>query len=217
MAIEAILWDFGGVISTSPFDAFNTYEEEHGIPKDFIRSVNAKDPHTNAWAQFESSQISAAQFDEKFAHETERDGHRIPGRDVIPLLGGELRPRMVQVLKQCKASYAIACLTNNANAGEGPGMAGTQERATANAAVMSLFDLVIESSKEGMRKPDPRIYQLACERLAVAPENIVYLDDLGINLKPARQMGMTTIKVVHEPQAIAELSAALNLQFSFQD
>ncbi len=213
MSVSAVLWDFGGVITTSPFDAFNRYEAERGLPRDFIRGVNAVNHEDNAWARFESSRIDADEFDRAFLAETTAAGHPVPGRDVIPLLGGDVRPRMVEVLERCKARYRVACLTNNANTGHGPGMSRDPRQADDVARVMTLFDLVIESSKEGIRKPDPRIYALACERLGVPPEAIVYLDDLGINLKPARAMGMTTIKVLNEAQAIKDLAAALGIGF----
>jgi putative hydrolase of the HAD superfamily len=211
MAFEVVLWDFGGVLTSSPFEAFNRYEEVHGLPQDFIRGVNARNHEDNAWARFESSLIDVDTFDSAFLAETSAAGHPVSGRDVMPLLGGEVRPRMVALLDRVRATYRVACLTNNAKVGHGPGMSGTAERAAAVQAVMARFDLVIESSKEGVRKPDPRIYRLACERLAVAPEAVVYLDDLGVNLKPARALGMTTIKVTSEDQAIAELSAVLGL------
>jgi len=214
MGFKAILWDFGGVITASPFDAFNRYEAARGLPRDFIRSVNARNHEDNAWARFESSRIDAATFDAAFAAETAAAGHEIPGRDVMALLGGEVRPRMVAVLERCKALYKVACLTNNAKAGHGAGMASSATQAAAVAAVIQLFDVVIESSKEGIRKPDPRIYQLACERLAVSAPEVVYLDDLGINLKPARELGMTTLKVTSEAQAIAELGRILDLDLS---
>ena len=213
MSFKAVLWDFGGVLTSSPFDAFNHYEEQRGIPKDFIRGVNAVNPHDNAWAKFESSRISVEAFNDAFLEETTAAGHPIPGKDVIPLLGGAIRPNMVAVLKHCKTTYQVTCLTNNADAGSGPGMAATDERAAEMAAVMNIFDLVIESSKEGIRKPDPEIYQIACERMGVAANEIVYLDDLGINLKPAKAMGMTTIKVVSEEQAIHDLGAVLDIDF----
>ena len=132
---------------------------------------------------------------------------------MIGLLGGDVRPRMVKVLTRCKQDYRVACLTNNANAGQGTGMSSTDQQAEDVKAVMRLFDVIIESSKEGIRKPDPAIYRLACERVGVAPETVVYLDDLGINLKPAREMGMTTIKVVSEQQAIDDLSGILGIDF----
>ncbi len=213
MPVKAIVWDFGGVFTTSPFDAFNRFEEQNGFPRDFIRSVNAINPTANAWAQFESNQISIDEFDRAFAAESGAAGHSIPGKAVIALLAGDVRPRMVEVLKRCKMDYRVACITNNVKAGQGPTMADSPERAAAVLDVMALFEHVIESSKEGIRKPDPRIYELACERLGVRPVDTVYLDDLGINLKPARALGMQTIKVVSEAQAIADLEAILGIRF----
>jgi putative hydrolase of the HAD superfamily len=213
VTFQAVLWDFGGVLTSSPFEAFNRYELQHGIPRDFIRRVNATNPETNAWAQFESSRITPEQFDVAFENETRHAGHAIPGHIVIDMLSGEVRPRMVEVLKRCKQHYRVACLTNNVKSGEGPGMARSADQAARLRAVIALFDLVIESRNEGVRKPDPRIYLLACERLSVEPKHVVFLDDLGINLKPARQLGMTTIKVESEQQAIAELSSVLGLDF----
>lgn len=213
MSFRAVLWDFGGVLTSSPFDAFNRYEAERGLPHDFIRGVNARNHEDNAWAKFESSRITVEEFDALFAEETTAAGHTVRGSEVIPLLGGDVRPRMVAVLERCRKDYVNTCLTNNANAGKGAGMSGSDDAAEHVRAVMALFDHVIESSKEGIRKPDPRIYALACERMDVAPEHVVYLDDLGINLKPARAMGMTTIKVTSEDQAIADLSAALGIRF----
>lgn len=203
--IEAVIWDFGGVLTTSPFEAFNRYEAERGYPKDFIRGINATNPEDNAWARFESSRISLEEFDLEFAAESSAAGHRIPGKEVVALLSGDIRPGMVRALEHCKEHFRVACITNNVKSGSGPGMARDADRADAVGAVMALFDLVVESSIEGIRKPDPRIYVLACERLGVRPERAVFLDDLGINLKPARALGMRTIKVVEEAGAIDEL------------
>lgn len=213
MTVAAVLWDFGGVLTSSPFEAFNRYEKEHGIPKDFIRGVNAVNPTTNAWAQFESSALSLDEFDAAFEVEARAAGHSIPGREIIALLGGVVRPRMVDVLKRCKANYKVACITNNVRAGKGPTMAKSPELAAQVADVMALFEHVVESSKEGIRKPNPRIYELACEKLEIAPQQAVYLDDLGINLKPARALGMQTIKVVSEAQAIEDLGNILDIKF----
>ncbi len=211
MSIKAILWDFGGVLTTSPFEAFNRYETDHGMPKDFIRGINATNPDHNAWAQFESSTIGIEEFDAKFAAESAAQGYRIQGRQVVDLLSGHLRPRMVETLKRCKANFQVACITNNVKSGAGPGMARNAERAEQMAAVMELFDVVVESSVEGIRKPNPRIYELTCQRLGVAPSAVVFLDDLGVNLKPARALGMHTIKVLSETQAIEDLSAVTGL------
>lgn len=211
--IEAVLWDFGGVLTTSPFEAFNRYEAERGLPRDFIRTINATNPDVNAWAQFESSRVGLDEFDALFASEAEAAGHRVPGRDVIALLSGDLRPRMVEVLKRCKQHFRVGCITNNVKSGHGPGMAADGARAARIAEVMGLFDVVVESSIEGIRKPDPRIYRIACERLDVAPWKTVFLDDLGINLKPAKALGMQTIKVVSEEQAIEDLARITGLEF----
>jgi putative hydrolase of the HAD superfamily len=212
--IKAVLWDFGGVMTTSPFEAFSRYERERGLPQDFIRTINATNPEANAWARFESSEVDLHEFDELFAAESETAGFRVPGREIIKLLSGDVRPRMVEVLKRIKQHYAVACITNNVRSGHGPGMASSSKRADRVAEVMALFDLVVESSIEGIRKPNPKIYQITCERLGVAPQSAVFLDDLGINLKPARALGMQTIKVLSEQQAIEDLSALLSLDLT---
>lgn len=213
--IQAILWDFGGVFTSSPFEAFARFERAHDLPKDLIRTINSTNPDSNAWARFESSAIDVDAFDAAFRAEAEALGHRVQGKDVLELLSGDFRPRMAAVLAECKKHYSVGCITNNMKkAGEGPAMAASDDRAQQAAAVMGLFDTVVESSVEGVRKPNPRIYRIACERLGVSPQQTVFLDDLGINLKPARAMGMTTIKVVTEAQAIRELSQATGLTFA---
>ncbi|MDX1580653.1 MAG: HAD-IA family hydrolase [Alphaproteobacteria bacterium] len=207
--VKAVLWDFGGVITTSPFESFNRYEAERGIPKDFIRMNNADNPHDNAWALFERSEVSIDEFDTLFAEETEKKGHRVPGRDVIALLAGEVRPEMVEALRRINEQLLTGCITNNVRAGTGAGMSRSADQAAAVEKVMKMFQVVIESSKVGVRKPSPEIYQIACEKLGVEPGEAVYLDDLGINLKPAREMGMHTIKVIDPLEAIKELEQAV--------
>ena len=213
MSFKAVLWDFGGVITTSPFESFNHFETQQNLPTDFIRGINSTNPDTNAWAKFESSQITLDEFDRLFLEESSAAGHPLPGAEVIKLLSGDVRPRMVEVLKRCKQDFKISCLTNNVRAGSGPGMSRSEQSASEVRAAMALFDHVLQSSKEGMRKPQPEFYLLACERMEVKPSEVVYLDDLGINLKPARQLGMTTIKVISENQAIEDLSKVLELSF----
>lgn len=215
MAIEAVIWDFGGVFTTSPFEAFNRYEAARGLPKDLIRTINATDPHDNAWALFERAEIDAAGFDARFAEEAKARGFEVRGADVLPLLSGDIRPRVVEALKACKQRFKVGCITNNMqSAGHGSGMAVTPETALQVAEIMTLFDAVIESSKVGVRKPDPRIYRMMCELLAVEPGACVYLDDLGVNCKPAAQLGMIAIKVGGEAQALEGLAAATGLTFA---
>jgi putative hydrolase of the HAD superfamily len=208
---QAVLWDFGGVILTSPFEAFRTYEREAGLPEDFIRMLNARNPDANAWAKMERSEVDLAAFVALFEAEAAAHGHKLDGWRVLKAISGDIRPQMVEALRRCKASFRVACITNNMKHGEGPGMARSPEKAAAMAEVMTLFEHVVESSKLGFRKPDPRIYRHACELIGVPPERCVYLDDLGINLKPAKALGMRTIKVGDPDQAIAELEAMVGI------
>jgi len=213
LSLRAVIWDFGGVFTTSPFEAFNRYEAARGLPHNLIRTINAADPHTNAWAKFERSEISASEFDSLFAEEATALGHQVRGADILPLLSGDIRPNVVAALKDCKAKYKVGCITNNVSTGSGAGMAGTAEKAKAVAQIMTLFDHVIESSKVGVRKPDPKIYLMMCEALSVSPSECVYLDDLGINCKPAAELGMTAIKVSSEKQALDALAGVVGLDF----
>jgi len=206
--VEAVIWDFGGVLTTSPFEAFARYETEHGLPADIIRRTNAANHMENAWAKFERAEVDIEAFDALFATESKALGAEVRGKDVLPLLSGELRPEMVEALRRVKARFKTGCITNNLPANAIGSRSG---RSLYVAEVMVLFDHVIESAKIGLRKPDPRIYQMMTETLAVDPRHCIYLDDLGVNLKPARDMGMTTIKVLNAEQAIKALEAATGL------
>jgi putative hydrolase of the HAD superfamily len=213
MAVKAVIWDFGGVITSSPFEAFNRYEAEKGLPHNLFRTVNSTNPDSNAWALFERNEIDGAGFDTMFLKESTALGHPVRGAEVLGLLSGDVRPAMVAALKACKQQFKVGCITNNVQTGHGAGMAGTSDKAAQVAGVMELFDAVIESSKAGIRKPDPRIYQMMCELLSVEPADCIYLDDLGINCKPAAALGMTAIKVTGQDQALADLAKATGLTF----
>ncbi len=204
--IEAVIWDFGGVITTSPFEAFARFERERGLPADIIRNTNAANHLENAWAKFERAEIDLDSFDELFAAESRAFGAEVRGREILPLLAGDLRPQMVEALRRIRGRFKTGCITNNL-----PANSIGSSRSFYVAEVMALFDHIIESAKIGLRKPDPQIYRMMIEALGVDPARCVYLDDLGVNLKPARQMGMTTIKVVDAGQALAELEAATGL------
>ena len=212
-SIKAVLWDFGGVITSSPFEAFNRLEAARGLPGDFIRGVNAVAPDSNAWARFERAEMDAAAFDAAFADEAACAGHDLRGADVLACLSGSVRPEMVAALDTVKAAgYRIACITNNVPAGKGAGMAATGARSDDYAAAFARFETIVESSTVGVRKPDPQIYLMACKALGVAPAQCVYLDDLGINCKAAAMLGMAAIKVTGGAQALRELSAILGLE-----
>jgi putative hydrolase of the HAD superfamily len=215
MNIKAILWDFGGVITTSPFDSFNQFEQENDLPIDFIRGINAVNHKTNAWALLESNQISEDEFDTLFLEESSQAGCGIKGSQILPLISQtSVRKKMVSVLRECKLHFKNVCLTNNMRTGSGLAMSSNSEHEEDVDDVTSLFDIVIESSKVGIRKPDPAIYRLACDKMDIQPNHVVYLDDLGINLKPAREMGMITIKVLSEAQAIRDLEEVIGLTFN---
>ncbi len=194
--LRAVLWDFGGVITSSPFDAFDRYEAAHGLPAGFIRGLNTVNPDTNAWSQFERGAIDVDAFATLFEEEATAAGGTIDARDVLSVLVGEVRPVMVEAVRRCHRHLKTGLLTNNFTVGGSTVDYGD---------TLDHFDVVIESSRTGVRKPDPRFYEAACEALAIEPGEAVFLDDLGINLKPARAMGMRTIKVAAPDQALAEL------------
>src|SRR6202012_2281761 len=200
--LEAVIWDFGRVLTPSPFEAFARFETERGLPADIIRRTNANNHWENAWAKFERAEVDLDAFDRLFASESRALGVEVRGRDVLPLLSGDLRPEMIEALRRVKAQFKTGCITNNLPANSIGSKAG---RSLYVAEVMALFDHVIESAKIGFRKPDPRIYSIMTDALGVDPRNCVYLDDLGVNLKPAREMGMLTIKVLNTSQAIKDL------------
>lgn len=201
--IQAVIWDFGGVITSSPFEAFGQFEQARGLPRDFLRGINATNHLDNAWARFERNDIDLAGFDQAFADESAARGHAVRGREVIALLGGTVRPAMVEALRRLRQRLKIGLITNNVASAEGQ----TGFESSGRAEIIGLFHHVIESSKAGLRKPDPAIYRLMSEALAVPPERSVFLDDLGVNLKPARAMGMHTIKVDDPDQALQQLEA----------
>jgi putative hydrolase of the HAD superfamily len=204
--IRAVLFDFGGVILSSPFEAFSRYERETGLPDGLIRQLNSTDPDTNAWARLERNEVTLDEFCSLFEAEARGAGFELSGREVIGLLSGELRPQMVEAVRRCSQQFITGLLTNNFVVGD-----GHVDRETEMGGVLGLFDEIVESSKVGVRKPDPRFYELACELLGIRPDEAVFLDDLGINLKPARALGMTTIKVVDPDQALTELEQVIDL------
>ena len=204
--IKAVFWDFGGVITSSPFEAFNKYEKDHNLPSDFLRKVNSTNPNDNAWAKLERSEVNLDEFDLLFEKESKTLGYAIKGKEVIALLQGQVRPEMLNALQRIKGNLIQACLTNNIQSLKEEAFdEGNVSVAGKHDEIMGLFDFVIESSKVNLRKPDPAFYKMACKKAKIKPSEAVFLDDLGINLKPARILGMETIKVINSKDALNEL------------
>ena len=204
--IKAVFWDFGGVITSSPFEAFNKYEKHNNLPSDFLRKVNSTNPDDNAWAKLERSEVNLEEFDLLFEKESKTLGYAIKGKEVIALLQGQVRPEMLNALQRIKGNLIQACLTNNIQSLKEEAFdEGNVSVAGKHDEIMGLFDFVIESSKVNLRKPDPAFYKMACEKAKIEPSEAVFLDDLGINLKPARILGMETIKVINSKDALNEL------------
>ena len=182
--IRAVLFDFGGVILSSPFEAFNRYEQEAGLPTDIIRTINATAPDTNAWARFERGEVSVEVFKTLFEQEAAERGFSVDAQRVVDSLRGVVRPTMVEALRRCSARFKTAMLTNNfaPPGGERGTSAMVDGDGRSLDEIHALFDEIVESSVVGVRKPEPRFYEIACERLAVAPNECVFLDDLGVCL-----------------------------------
>ncbi len=210
-SIRAVLFDFGGVITTSPFEAFRRFEVERGLPSGFLQRINRTNADDNAWARFERGELTPEAFDEAFAAESRAAGHEVRGLEVVALIYGKIRPRMIRAVERCGKHFITACLTNNFGHRHddeaSPDATSTLDWQSA----LDRFDVVIESSKVGVRKPEPQFFELACEKLSIDPRQAVFLDDLGINLKPARLMGMHTIKVTNPDLALEELTSVLGI------
>ena len=207
--VRAVLFDFGGVILSSPIEGFLAYEAAAGLPRGFLQSLNVRDPDTNAWACMERGELSEDEFYARFEAEARAQGGTIDAREVLRRLTGRVRPEMVDVLRTLRARYTTVCVTNNMRIGFGTAIASSPELAAEIADVMALFEHVIESCKIGARKPERRFFEHACQAAGIPPEACVFLDDLGMNLKTARAMGMTTIKVTAPAAAIEELERVL--------
>jgi putative hydrolase of the HAD superfamily len=198
-AYRAVIFDYGGVISTSPLLGMQAYCERENVPMDAIRQLFAS--HDGAWSRFETNSISREEFVQAFEAEARANGYTLDGWGFLDAFfaGMSVRPEMVAVARWLRGRYRVGCITNNVQAGE------------RNPLLDELFEVVIESSKVGLRKPDPRIYQIACSELGVQPEEAIFLDDFGVNLKAARELGMGTIKVDETTSAIDELEQMLGV------
>ena len=213
LRFSSVFWDFGGVITSSPFEAFSNFELNNNLPKDFIRKVNSTNHKSNAWAQLEQSKINLEEFDVLFKKESKSLGYEVSGGQILNLLQGEIRPEMVNALEKLKKeNFTLACLTNNFNSGD-KNQSALDDINEERTKIMNNFDYIIESKELGIRKPDVEFYLKALEISGADPKKTIFLDDLGINLKPAKELGMTTIKVLDSDQALKELSNLVGINF----
>ena len=212
MQFRAVIFDLGGVVLPSPFAAFRAYERAQGLPHRFVSEVIVRGGDHGAWSRFERGELTADEFATAFEAECDTAGGTVVVADLFGSMSGESSaiPEMATAIRVIRAhGLRTGALTNNwADADGASHVSGNSPLATELA---ELFDTLVESARVGLRKPDPRIYELVCNQLEVTPEETVFLDDLGANLKPARAMGMTTIKVDDPVAAVAELSAVLGL------
>jgi putative hydrolase of the HAD superfamily len=212
-AVRAVLFDLGGVLTESPMDSFAAYEAAAGLPAGLIRQLNATDPDTNAWARIERGELDVAGFAEAFEAEARVAGHRVDAARVLSALDHPAqRPAMVSAVRRLRAAgLPLGLVSNNVR---------PMPREAALGELLALFDVVVESSVERIRKPEPEIYRRALTRLSaavgaeLAASDCAYLDDLGINLKPARALGMHTIKVVDPADALVELASLTGVPFA---
>lgn len=208
MTIKTIIFDFGGVVTNSPIEGFKKLEDTYGYAKGLITSINMNNPNNNAWAQSERGEINIDTFLSQFEKEALEIGQKINANEILMQLYGSMRPIMVnKIISLAKSKkYKLICLTNVLK-GIKKFMPKEREEDVNN--IMSYFDVIYESYKIGMRKPESRIYEYIIENLAIIPNEAVFLDDLGMNLKTAKKLGINTIKVVDPEESIKELDLLL--------
>ena len=204
---HAVIFDLGGVVFPSPFEAFDAYDTDAGLPAGTVRALIKTSSETGAWAALERGELTMADFHAALEAEATTAGFVLDGARLMAMVasGFGARPAMARAIGRIReAGLRTAALTNN-----WPRSDDGAPTITGNGLG---FDVIIESAVVGLRKPDPRIYELVLTQLEVEAGNTVFLDDLGINLKPAREMGMTTIKVTDPHDALAALSATLGFE-----
>ncbi|WP_369132420.1 HAD-IA family hydrolase [Modestobacter sp. I12A-02662] len=208
--VTAVVFDLGGVFTETPMAAYAAYEAEAGLPDGLIRRLQTTHPDTNAWARLERGELDVAGFRAAYEAEARAAGHTVDADRVLATLGGELRPGMVAAARRLReAGLPLGMLSNNV---------APMDRAGPLGELLGLFDAVVESSVEGLRKPEPEIYARAVQRLSaavcrpLAAAECVYLDDKRINLEPARALGMRTIEVGDPDAALIELEVLTGVE-----
>ncbi len=204
MSIRAVIFDLGGVVLESPLHTIADYEREHDLPAGLLNRVVVESGRTGAWSRLERGEIDMETFCRDFDAECERHGAIYPAAAVMAAIAASSgpRPQMLEALRRLRsAGLTTAALTNNWKS-DGQDRHGLRP----------FFDAFIESSLVGLRKPDPRIYHYALEKIAAQPEQTAFLDDIGANLKAAKALGITTVKVVEPNSALEELEQLVGLE-----
>ena len=209
MNIQTIIFDFGGVITDSPIEGFKKLEKSYGISKGVISSIVMTNPDNNAWAKSERGEIDIQTFIEEFNLEAKKLGYNLNAKEILKQLYGPLRPLMVEKIASLSKNYQLICLTNVL---KGVHVFSPEERKKEVDHVLSFFDKIYESCEIGMRKPEKRIYRYLLDDLKIKPENSVFLDDLGMNLKTAKLLGINTVKVIDPTAALKELDNYLKIE-----
>ena len=202
MNIKNIIFDFGGVVTDSPIEGFKNLEEHYGISKGTISSIVMTNQDNNAWAKSERGEINIDTFIKEFNQEALNLGFKLDATNILKQLYGPLRPIMVEKIISLSKNFQLICLTNVL---KGVHIFSNEKRILEVKNILNYFDKIYESYKIGMRKPEKRIYEHVLNDLNIKPENTIFLDDLGMNLKTAKLLGIHTIKVVNPIKAIKEL------------
>jgi putative hydrolase of the HAD superfamily len=207
VSYQAVIFDLGGVVFPSPFEAFDAYDLDSGLEPGTVRALIKTSSETGAWAALERGELTMPDFYASVGVEAEAAGFALDGARLMSMIASGFgpRPAMARAITRIREhGLGTAALTNN--------WPRTDENAPSTNGNALGFDVIVESALVGLRKPDPRIYELVLSELAVEAGATVFLDDLGINLKPARAMGMTTIKVTDPDEALAELAEILGIE-----
>jgi len=215
-AIAAVVFDIGGVVQESPLHAIARYERERGIEANAINHAVVAAGEQGAWARLERGELTVQTFYAPFEADCHAQGITVDGRHLMAKIAEASvpRPRMLEAIRRIRAGgLRVAALTNNwvTDAPRQAPPRGRPGDETPRSRLDAHFDIFVESAVVGLRKPDPRIYTLVCEKLGVPPPRVAFLDDIGRNLKPARALGMATIRVDDPDQALRELGALLGL------
>ena len=203
--LKAAIFDIGGVLTHSPVTRIKQYCLDHHIPDEVRWAIFA--PEDGPWSRFERSELTREGFAAEFDTHIAPSGSKTSGAAFLEwfFTGFGERPEMVNVVRYLRGKTKLAAITNNVSREE------PAQTRTSGIDLPSLFEVVVESAIEGVRKPEPRIYQIACEKLGISPHEAVFLDDLGANLKGARALGMQTIKVDDTLSCLDELERLLGI------